>query len=236
MIYLTNDTINMLYFATIILFFISLIVQIMLKSKMEKYAKTNLKYGKSGAEIAREMLRDHNIDDVEIKEVDGVLSEHYNPINKTLNLSSAVYHGINIGAAAVAAHECGHAIQHNRGYFFLFLRSIMVPLASFSSKFLNIFIIIGIIVIEHSLVPLEIGVILFGVTTLFSIITLPVEFNASSRALEWIEYNRIADEDEMKNARGALKLAALTYLLAAIISLIQLLRLFGILNNNRRDD
>lgn len=236
MIYVSHDTLNILYFVTIILFFTSLLVQALLQSKMNKYAETHLKSGKSGAEVAAEMLKDNNIYDVEILEVDGILSDHYNPINKTLNLSSAVYNGVNIGAAAVAAHECGHAIQHNRGYFFLFLRSMMVPLASFSSKFLNIIIIIGILMINHSLVPLEIGAILFAVTTLFSIITLPVEFNASSRALEWIEDNKIADEDEMKSAKGALRLAALTYLLAAIISLIQLLRIFGFINSRRRDD
>ena len=227
---------NNLYFIVILCFFVSLIVQYLLNSKMKKYAQTNLSSGKSGAEVAREILNDYFIDDVRIIEVDGFLSDHYNPLTKTLNLSSDVYHGRNVGAVAVAAHECGHAIQHNRGYFFLHLRSLMVPMASFSYRFLNIFLIIGVLMLDVNLLPLEVGVSLFAITTIFTIITLPVEFNASSRAIKWIEENKIVDGDELKCAKGALKLAAMTYLLAAISSLAELLRLIGLVNSRRRDD
>ena len=226
----------MFYFVVLICFFVSLIVQYLLSSRMKKYSQTKLSSGKSGAEVAQDILDDFFIDDVKIVEVDGFLSDHYNPLTKTLNLSSDVYHGRNVGSVAVAAHECGHAIQHNRGYLFLHLRSLMVPMVSFSYKFLNIFLIIGILMVDVNLVPLEIGVVLFSITTLFTIITLPVEFNASSRAIQWIEENKIVNDDELKSAKGALRLAAMTYLLAAISSLAELLRLIGMVNSRRNDD
>jgi len=226
---------NMLLLVSVVVFIISLIVQGMLSSKMRKYANIRSTCGKTGAQIAREMLESNDIYDVEIREVDGFLSDHYNPLNKTLNLSSGVFHGNNIGAIAVAAHECGHAIQHNRGYLFLHLRSMMVPMVSFSARFLNIFIFLGVIMINRSLVPLQIGIMLFTVTTIFSVITLPVEFNASSRALKWLERNDIVDRDELKDAKGALGLAAMTYVLAAIGSIAELLRLLSILNSRREE-
>jgi Zn-dependent membrane protease YugP len=202
---------------------------------MKKYAQQDVSSGKSGAEVARQMLDDNDIYDVEIREVDGFLSDHYNPLNKTLNLSSEIYHGRNVGAIAVAAHECGHAIQHNRGYLFLHLRSMMVPMVSFSARFLNIFIFLGIIMINKSVLPLKVGIMLFAVTTMFSIVTLPVEFNASSRALRWIEDKDIVTRRELKSAKSALTLAAMTYVLAAIGSLAELLRLLSILNSRRED-
>ena len=226
---------NVLFLVTIVVFVLSIIVQVLLSSKIKKYAQEDVSCGKSGAEVAKEMLQNNDIYDVEIREVDGFLSDHYNPLNKTLNLSSDIYHGRNVGAIAVAAHECGHAIQHNRGYLFLHLRSMMVPMVSFSAKFLNIFIFLGIIMIDKSVVPLKIGIMLFSTTTLFSVVTLPVEFNASSRALTWLEHNNILTRYELKNARGALRLAAMTYLLAAIGSLAELLRLLSILNDRRQD-
>ena len=226
---------NMLLLISLGVFIFSIIVQMLLTSKMRKYAQQDVSSGKSGAEVAKQMLEDNDIYDVEIREVDGFLSDHYNPLNKTLNLSSEIYHGRNVGAIAVAAHECGHAIQHNRGYLFLNLRSMMVPMVSFSARFLNIFIILGVIMINKSVVPLKVGIMLFAVTTMFSIVTLPVEFNASSRALKWIENKDIVDRYELKSAKSALRLAAMTYVLAAIGSLAELLRLVSILNSRRED-
>ena len=226
---------NILLLISVGVFIFSIIVQMLLTSKMKKYAQQDVSSGKSGAEVARQMLDDNDIYDVEIREVDGFLSDHYNPLNKTLNLSSEIYHGRNVGAIAVAAHECGHAIQHNRGYLFLHLRSMMVPMVSFSARFLNIFIFLGIIMINKSVLPLKVGIMLFAVTTMFSIVTLPVEFNASSRALRWIEDKDIVTRRELKSAKSALTLAAMTYVLAAIGSLAELLRLFSILNSRRED-
>ena len=226
---------NILLLISVGVFIFSIIVQMLLTSKMKKYAQQDVSSGKSGAEVARQMLDDNDIYDVEIREVDGFLSDHYNPLNKTLNLSSEIYHGRNVGAIAVAAHECGHAIQHNRGYLFLHLRSMMVPMVSFSARFLNIFIFLGIIMINKSVLPLKVGIILFAVTTMFSIVTLPVEFNASSRALRWIEDKDIVTRRELKSAKSALTLAAMTYVLAAIGSLAELLRLLSILNSRRED-
>ena len=204
---------NILLLISVGVFIFSIIVQMLLTSKMKKYAQQDVSSGKSGAEVARQMLDDNDIYDVEIREVDGFLSDHYNPLNKTLNLSSEIYHGRNVGAIAVAAHECGHAIQHNRGYLFLHLRSMMVPMVSFSARFLNIFIFLGIIMINKSVLPLKVGIMLFAVTTMFSIVTLPVEFNASSRALRWIEDKDIVTRRELKSAKSALTLAAMTYVL-----------------------
>lgn len=226
---------NILLLISVGVFIFSIIVQMLLTSKMKKYAQQDVSSGKSGAEVARQMLDDNDIYDVEIREVDGFLSDHYNPLNKTLNLSSEIYHGRNVGAIAVAAHECGHAIQHNRGYLFLHLRSMMVPMVSFSARFLNIFIFLGIIMINKSVLPLKVGIMLFAVTTMFSIVTLPVEFNASSRALRWIEDKDIVTRRELKSAKSALTLAAMTYVLAAIGSLAELLRLLSILNSRRED-
>ena len=226
---------NILLLISVGVFIFSIIVQMLLTSKMKKYAQQDVSSGKSGAEVARQMLDDNDIYDVEIREVDGFLSDHYNPLNKTLNLSSEIYHGRNVGAIAVAAHECGHAIQHNRGYLFLHLRSMMVPMVSFSARFLNIFIFLGIIMINKSVLPLKVGIMLFAVTTMFSIVTLPVEFNASSRALKWIEDKDIVTRYELKSAKSALRLAAMTYVLAAIGSLAELLRLLSILNSRRED-
>ena len=226
---------NILLLVSVGVFIFSLIVQGLLSSKIRKYERISSTCGKTGAEIARQMLEDNDIYDVEIKEVDGFLSDHYNPLNKTLNLSSGVFHGNNIGSIAVAAHECGHAIQHNRGYLFLHLRSMMVPMVSFSARFLNIFIFLGVIMLNRSIVPLQIGIILFATTTIFSIVTLPVEFNASSRALKWLERKDLVTREELNNAKGALRLAAMTYVLAAIGSLAELLRLLSILNSRRED-
>jgi len=195
-----------------------------------------LSSGRTGAEIAEQMLNDNGIYDVKIVSTDGFLTDYYNPVDRTVNLSPNTYNGSNVAAIAVAAHECGHAVQHARGYAFLQLRSAMVPMLTISSKYMMWIIFLGIMMIRTSLVPLQIGIGLFALTTLFSFITLPVEFNASSRALSWIKNNRVLDFREYRQANEALTWAAMTYVLAAIGSLAELLRLISILNNNRRND
>ena len=225
-----------LYSVSIIIFILSLIVQFILKSRIEYFSRSYLSSGKTGAEIAEQMLNDNGIYDVKIVSTDGFLTDYYNPVDRTVNLSPNTYNGSNVTAIAVAAHECGHAVQHARGYAFLQLRSAMVPMLTISSKYMMWIIFLGIMMIRTSLVPLQIGIGLFALTTLFSFITLPVEFNASSRALSWIKNNRVLDFREYRQANEALTWAAMTYVLAAIGSLAELLRLISILNNNRRND
>lgn len=224
---------NDLYLLTIGIFFVSIIVQISLNSKMKKYSKEKLSSNKTGAEIATEMLYNNGIYDVKVVSVDGFLTDHYNPLNKTINLSPDVYNGISVAAAAVAAHECGHAVQHNKNYIFMYLRSALVPVCNFCSSFIMLFLLIGFAMINTSLLPLEIAIGLYAVTTLFTIITLPVEMDASNRALNWIDENNIVHGEEYNNAKSALKLAALTYVLAALASLTELLRLISIVNSRK---
>ena len=235
MVVLYNLNYNNLQLACIVIFLLSIVVSFVLQFKMGAFSKEVLKSGKTGAEVARMMLEDFGIYDVEVRQVDGFLSDNYNPLNKTLNLSSEVYNGINVGAAAVAAHECGHAVQHAYGYFFLHLRSLMVPMVAFSSKILIFFLLLGFILINRTLIPLQIGIVLYAAITIFSFITLPVELNASDRAIKWIEDNEIVDEDELKKSKTALRLAAMTYVLAALGSLAELLRLMSIVNGKRED-
>ena len=224
-----------LYYITIGIFFISLIVQIQLQSKVKKYSKQKLSSGKTGAEVAQQMLNENGIYDVKVVSVGGFLTDHYNPITKTVNLSTDVFNGRNVAAAAVAAHECGHAIQHNKNYIFLHIRTIMTPICAFSARFLTLFILLGFFMINISLIPIEIGIYLYAATTLFTFLTLPVELDASNRALNWIEENNIVDNNEYKDAKSALKLAAMTYVLAALASLTELLRLISIVNSRKED-
>lgn len=219
----------------ILFFFLSIIVQIVLKSKMSKFSNISLRSGLTGADIAKKMLNDNGIFDVKIVSVDGFLSDHYNPLNKTVNLSKDVFYGSNVAAAAVAAHECGHAVQHAKGYAFLKLRSAMVPLVAFSSKWLSWLIFGGIFFMRTSLLPLKLGILLYAITTLFSFITLPVEVNASNRALAWMKERNIAFGGENKQAQEALFWAAMTYVVAALGSLAELLRLISFVNR-RNDD
>ena len=211
-----------------IAFIASLTVSFVLKSKFKKFSKEDLKVNFSGKEIAEKMLSDNFIYDVKIICVDGELSDHYNPINKTINLSHDVYHGRNIASAAVSAHETGHAVQHAKSYLFLKMRSVLVPVVSFSSRFLSIIIFIGFLTIKKFPIFFEIGILMFAFTTLFSLITLPVEFDASSRALDWIKANKIATKEEYPKAKEALSWAALTYIIAAIGSIAQLMHLLSI--------
>ena len=224
---------NNLYLLTIAIFFVSIIVQMSLSSKMKKYSRKKLSSNKTGAEIATEMLHNNGIYDVKVISVDGFLTDHYNPINKTVNLSPGVYNGSSVAAAAIAAHECGHAVQHNKNYIFMYLRSALVPVCNFCSNFITIFLIMGFVMINTSLLPLEIGICLYAVTTLFTIITLPVELDASNRALNWIDENNIVQGQEYDNAKSALRLAAMTYVLAALASLTELLRLVSIVNSRK---
>ena len=210
-----------------IIFLVSMFVSNRLKSKFKKYSKIQLKNGMSGKEIAEKMLNDNGIYDVKVVSVKGQLTDHYNPANKTVNLSESVYSQRNAAAAAVAAHECGHAVQHAQAYSWLTLRSAIVPAVGFSSKISNFVIMAGLILMYSgsqlgSMLFLA-GIVLFGVTTLFTFITLPVEFDASNRALAWLESSHMVTQEEHAGAKDALKWAARTYVVAALGSLATLL-------------
>ena len=221
------------YLIGIIVMGVSLFVQWRLKSKFEQYSQVGLSNGLSGKEIAEKMLRENGIFDVRVLSVDGKLTDHYNPQDKTVNLSPDVYHGRSVSAAAVASHECGHAVQHATAYAWLQLRSKMVPFLTISSRYMQWIILGGIVFINTSIIPLAVGVALFAITTLFSFITLPVEYDASNRALAWIETHGIVTKPEHDMAADALKWAARTYLVAAIGSLATLLYYVSILMGRR---
>jgi Zn-dependent membrane protease YugP len=178
--------------------------------------------GMSGKEIAEKMLNDHGISDVKVISVEGSLSDHYNPADKTVNLSPDVYHGRSVASAAVAAHECGHAVQHATAYSWLNFRSAMVPALSVSSKYMQWILLGGILLLNTFPALLLIGILLFALTTVFSFITLPVEFDASNRAIAWLETNNITQRNETETAKSALKWAASTYVIAALSSLATL--------------
>ena len=210
-----------------IIFLVSMYVSNQLKSKFKKYSKIQLKNGLSGKEIAEKMLLDNGITDVQVVSAKGQLTDHYNPVNKTVNLSEAVYAQRNAAAAAVAAHECGHAVQHATAYNWLTLRSQIVPAVGFSSKISNFVIMAGLIFMYSgsalgSMLFLA-GIVLFAITTLFTFITLPVEFDASNRALAWLENKNMVTQEEHAGAKDALKWAARTYVVAALGSLATLL-------------
>jgi Zn-dependent membrane protease YugP len=221
------------YLIGIVVMAISWYIQWRLKSKFEEYSQIGLSNGMSGQEIAEKMLRDNGIFDVRVVSVDGKLTDHYNPQDKTVNLSPDVFYGRSVSAAAVASHECGHAVQHATAYKWLQLRSQMVPFLSISSQYMSWVILAGVLLINTTTIPLAIGVALFAVTTLFSFITLPVEYDASNRALAWIQNNRIVTEREHGMAKDALKWAARTYLVAAIGSLATLLYYVSLLMGRR---
>lgn len=207
-------------------------VQWLLKHRFEEYSKVSINM--TGREVAEKMLRDNGIYDVKVGCVEGSLTDHYNPVDKTLNLSESVYGCANIAAAAVAAHECGHALQHAQGYAFLRLRSSMVPMVSFASNIVQWVLLGGIILVNTFPALLLGGIVLFALTTLFSIVTLPVEVNASSRALEWLNTTGIANSSTYPMARKALSSAAYTYFVAAISSIGTLLY-YVMIYMSRRD-
>lgn len=197
-----------------------------LKRKFKEYSGIHLRNGMSGAEIAEKMLSDHGIYDVKVISIAGRLTDHYNPQNKTVNLSEGVFHQRNAAAAAVAAHEVGHAVQHAQAYKWLTMRSQLVPMVSISSKFSNILIMVGLVMgLTSSLGywALAAGAAMFGMATLFSFVTLPVEYDASNRALAWLENKHMVTREELAASKDALKWAARTYLVAAIGSLAMLL-------------
>jgi hypothetical protein len=199
-----------------------------LKRKFAKYSKTRLRNGMSGSEVAEKMLSDHGISDVKVVCVKGQLTDHYNPKNRTVNLSEAVYNERNAAAAAVASHECGHAVQHAKAYSWLQMRSAMVPVVSIASKFSTIVIFSGIFLgfgagLGIGYLVVVAGFLMMGVATLFSFVTLPVEYDASNRALAWLKSRHIVSRDEYKDAEDALRWAARTYLVAALGALATLL-------------
>ena len=194
-----------------------------LKNKFERYSKLHLQNVMTGAEIAEKMLADHGIRDVKVISTPGQLTDHYNPADKTVNLSEAVYSQKNAAAAAIAAHECGHAVQHATAYNWLTLRSQLVPIVSVTSNFVQWILLAGILLINTFPQLLLIGIVIFAATTLFAFITLPVEYDASNRALAWLENKRMLTQEEQAGAKDALKWAARTYVVAAIGSLGTLL-------------
>ncbi|MEO7048535.1 MAG: zinc metallopeptidase [Ferruginibacter sp.] len=223
---------------SLIFMLIGMAVQWQLKSKFAQYSKVPTGSDLSGAEIAKKMLNDNGIYDVEITSVPGALSDHYNPTNKTVNLSADVYEGRNVAAAAVAAHECGHAVQHARAYSMLMLRSKIVPAVQISTKLSQWVIIAGLGFMGFgggNPTILLIGIVLFAVTTIFSLITLPVEFDASAKALKWLESANITSTQEHEQAKDALKWAALTYVVAALASIATLVQYILIYQGRNRD-
>ena len=212
------------------LFALSFYVQNQLKSKFKKFSKQPLSANLTGKEVAEKMLNDHGIYDVKIISVKGQLSDHYNPQKKTVNLSDSVYSKSNTAAVAVAAHECGHAVQHAKGYEWLKMRSILVPMVGVSSN-LGIYIILGGAILMQSSPVLggnlvSIGILGFAIGTLFSLVTLPVEFDASKRAIYWLERKRIVNQRELIQSKEALNWAAGTYVVAALASIANLVYLW----------
>jgi Zn-dependent membrane protease YugP len=215
---------------------ISMLVSGVLKGKFKRYNQIPLSAGLTGSEVALKMLHDNGIYDVKVVTTNSFLSDHYDPSSKTVNLSPDVYNGISVAAAAIAAHECGHAVQHATAYQWLTLRSRLVPVVQFSSGIVQWILLLGILTIRVFPTLLLFGIVLFGLTTLFSIITLPVEIDASRRALAWLNRTNITNAREYPNAKDALKWAAYTYVVAALASiaiLVQYILIFLSGSRNR---
>lgn len=217
---------NEIFLVSLLFLGISFLVSAILKSKFTKYSKIPLSNGMTGREIAEKMLRENGIYDVKVTSVEGFLSDHYNPTNKTVNLSPDVYNGTSVSAAAVAAHECGHAVQHATQYGPLMFRSKMVPAVQVSSMLVNWILLAGMIVLASTKSPtvLLIGIIIMSVTVLFTLVTLPVEFDASKRALAWLDNTNVTNAQEYPKAKDALKWAATTYVVAALAAVVQLIQ------------
>jgi len=227
------------YYLVLVVFgIVSSIVSSTLKRKFKQYSKVTLRNGLSGKEIAEQMLSDHGIRDVKVVSTPGMLTDHYNPKTKTVNLSEGVYAQRNASAAAVAAHECGHAVQHNIGYEWLQMRSTLVPMVSVASNFSMCMIFGGLFMAQGTAFGQTIamlGVVLFGMGTLFSFITLPVEYDASNRAIVWLKRKNMVSQQELAGAEDALKWAARTYVVAALGSLATLLYFVLRIMGNSRD-
>lgn len=209
----------------------SFLVQNMLQRRFEKYSKVPLTNGMTGAEVARKMMNDNGIYDVKVKCIPGMLTDHYNPATKTVNLSEAVYSGRSVAAAAVAAHECGHVVQHAVGYAPLKMRTALVPIVTFSNNIVMWILLFGVMMVNVFPALLWLGIILFAATTLFSFVTLPVEINASSRAVNWLESAGITNYETKPMAIDALKWAAYTYVIAALSSLATLFYYISVARN-----
>ena len=213
---------------TIVIMVASLIIQQTLNSKFNKYSKVPTSNGMTGAQVAEKMLHEHGIYDVKVTATRGMLTDHYNPVTKTVNLSEGVYASRSVAAAAVAAHECGHAVQHAMGYAPLKMRSALVPVVNIASSLVTWVILAGILMLQTFPALLWFGIALFSTTTLFSFITLPVEVNASTRAISWLSNAGVTDYQTRPMAIDALKWAAYTYVIAALGSLATLLYYIGI--------
>lgn len=209
----------------------SFLVQNMLQRRFEKYSKVPLANGMTGAEVARKMMNDNGIYDVKVECIPGMLTDHYNPATKTVNLSEAVYSGRSVAAAAVAAHECGHVVQHAVGYAPLKMRTALVPIVTFSNNIVMWILLFGVMMVNVFPALLWLGIILFAATTLFSFVTLPVEINASSRAVNWLESAGITNYETKPMAIDALKWAAYTYVIAALSSLATLFYYISVARN-----
>jgi Zn-dependent membrane protease YugP len=227
----------MIILIVVVFAILGFVVSSRLKSKFQKYSQTPLRANLSGKEIAELMLADNNVHDVKVVSVEGQLTDHYNPMNKTVNLSPDVYYGRNAAAAAVAAHECGHAVQHATSYSWLKMRSAMVPIQNISGKILNVVLIASLFGGFALGLPYEwVGYLIVGsysVMTLFTLVTLPVEFDASNRALAWIDRRGIVTASEHAMSKDALKWAAMTYVVAALASLATLAYYIFIFFGNR---
>ena len=217
-----------IYILMIVIMLVSMLVQHMLQSRFSKYSQVGLPNGMTGADVARKMLADHGIYDVKVVPTNGMLTDHFNPQTKTVALSEGVYSSRSVAAAAVAAHECGHAVQHAHGYAALRMRSALVPVVSFASNIVQWVLLAGVIFFNAFPALLWLGILLFATTTLFSFVTLPVEINASARAISWLTQTGITDSQTRPMAIDALKWAAYTYVVAALGSLATLLYYIGL--------
>ena len=212
---------------------LSYVVQALFQKKIKEASELPLLNGMRGCDVARQMLADHGIHDVKVVSTDGQLTDNYNPTNQTVNLSEAVYGESNVAAAAVAAHECGHAVQHARGYIPVKIRTALVPVVSLSSKLVPVVLLAGMLLINILPQIMWVGILLFAATTLFSFVTLPVEIDASRRAIAWMEEKDIVDPSNQEAARGALRAAAYTYVIAALSSLASLIYYLSIFSGRR---
>lgn len=215
----------------IVIAIIGFIVQYKLKRVFAKYSEVRFPMGLTGREVAEKMLKDNGINNVKVVSTSGMLTDHYNPQTKTVNLSEGVYGSCSVSAAAVAAHECGHAVQHARAYAPLKMRSALVPIVSFSSMWAQIVLIVGIVLINSFPILFWVGIAMFTMVLVFSLITLPVEYDASRRALVWLRDTRTVEGQQFEQAREALTWAARTYLVAALSALATLIYYLGFANN-----
>jgi uncharacterized protein len=223
------------YIIVIVLMLVGWLISMQLKRKFRQYSEVTIGTGMSGKDIAEKMLSDNGIKDVRVISVDGKLTDHYNPLDKTVNLSHDVYYGHSAAAAAVSAHECGHAVQHAQAYTWLQLRSALVPVVSFGSKWVQWILLAGIFTLKIFPGLMLAGIVMFAAITVFSFITLPVEFDASKRALVWLRTSKTANTNELTMAKDALSWAAMTYVVAALSALATLAYYIMVYSSGRRD-